>query len=141
MSSLERFQAYADAFEQTLADDNWQRLEEYFTPDASYDPGDGTVAVGREQVLTRLTDGVNGLDRRFDSRALSASEPKLDGDTVSLSWQLTLSKDDAPDLVLSGAEHATFKDGAISKMQDVFDEGTGESLTAWMTAHGDLLAS
>ena len=89
MNHLEQFQAYADAFEETYVDDNWQRLEEYFTPDAVYAPGDGTEAVGRDQVLARLRDGVNGLDRRFDSRALSASQPSLDGDTVSLAWQLT----------------------------------------------------
>ena len=42
MTNLERFQAYADAFEATYADDDWQRLEEYFTTDAVYAPGDGT---------------------------------------------------------------------------------------------------
>tara|TARA_B110001469_G_C9502074_1_gene250652 strand:+ start:373 stop:531 length:159 start_codon:yes stop_codon:yes gene_type:complete len=51
MTNLERFQAYADAFEETYSDDNWQRLEEFFTADAVYAPGDGTEAVGRDQVF------------------------------------------------------------------------------------------
>lgn len=139
MSNLERFQAYADAFEKTYLDDNWQRLEEYFTPDAVYAPGDGTEAVGRDQVIARLSDGVNGLDRRFDSRALSATPPTLSGDTVSLSWQLTLRKAGAPDFTATGIEHATFTDAAISRMEDVFDEGIGQALGEWMGAYGGLL--
>ena len=141
MSNLERFQAYADAFEETYVDDNWQRLEEYFTLDAVYAPGDGTEAVGRDQVISRLRDGVNGLDRRFDSRALSAAPPSLNGDTVSLTWQLTLSKAGAPDFTATGVEHVTFTDGAISRMEDVFDEGVAAALGEWMAAHGDSLGA
>ena len=139
MSNLERFQAYAVAFEESYADDNWQRLEEYFTADAVYAPGDGTEAVGRDQVLTRLRDGVNGLDRRFDSRALIATPPSSEDEKVSLSWQLTLSKAGAPDLTATGVEHATYIDGAITRLEDVFDEGVAESVGEWMAAHGDSL--
>lgn len=139
MSNLERFQAYADAFEETYADDNWQRLEEYFTADAVYAPGDGTEAKGRDEVLARLRDGVNGLDRRFDSRGLTATPPSSEGDTVSLSWQLTLSKAGAPELRATGVEHATYTNGAISRLEDVFDEGVAEDVGGWMAAHGDLL--
>jgi hypothetical protein len=139
MSNLERFEAYADAFEETYADDNWQRLEAYFTADAVYAPGDGTEAAGRDQVLGRLRDGLNGLDRRFDARALTATPPSSEGETVSLSWQLTLSKAGAPDLTATGVEHATYADGAISRLEDIFDEGVAESVGEWMAAHGDLL--
>jgi hypothetical protein len=139
MTNLERFQAYADAFEATYADDDWQRLEEYFTTDAVYAPGDGTEAVGRDQVLARLRDGINGLDRRFDSRVLQASPPSSEGDTVSLSWQLTLSKSGAPDLTASGVEHATYTDGAISRLEDILDEGVAEVVGGWMAAHGARL--
>jgi hypothetical protein len=139
MNNLERFQAYADAFEETYADDDWQRLEKYFTADAVYAPGDGTEAVGREQVLARLRDGINGLDRRFNSRVLQATAPTSEGDTVSLSWQLTLSKIGAPDLTATGVEHATYVDGAISRLEDVFDDGVVEGLGEWMAAHGSSL--
>ena len=139
MSNLAQFQAYAAAFEETYADDDWQRLEKYFTTDAVYAPGDGTEAVGRDQVLARLREGVNGLDRRFDSRALHATPPSSEGDTVSLSWQLTLSKTGAPDLTATGVEHATYTDGAISRIEDVFDEGTAEGLGEWMATHGESL--
>ncbi len=139
MSNVEQFQAYAAAFEETYADDDWQRLEQYFTDDAVYAPGDGTEASGREQVLARLRDGVNGLDRRFDSRTLIASPPRTEGDKVSLSWELTLSRSGAPDLTARGVEHASYRNGAICRLEDVFDQGTVEGLGEWMAAHGDKL--
>ena len=139
MSNLEQFQAYAAAFEESYADDDWQRLAQYFTADAVYAPGDGTEQVGRDQVLAQLRDGVNGLDRRFDARELTATPPTSEGDRVSLSWQLRLSTAGAPDLTATGAEHATYTDGAISRLEDVFDEGTAEGLGEWMAAHGGSL--
>ncbi|MFT5014424.1 MAG: hypothetical protein ACJAX5_002435 [Patiriisocius sp.] len=139
MNQLEQFQAYAAAFEETYADDNWQRLEQYFTTDAIYAPGDGTEAVGREKVLTQLREGIDGLDRLFDSRVLSAAPPSVDGDTVSLAWKLTLSKADVPNLTVTGVEHATYTDGVISHLEDVFDEGTAKILGGWMNAHEESL--
>ena len=141
MSNLEQFQAYAAAFEDTYADDDWQRLEQYFTADSVYAPGDGTEAVGRDQVIARLRDGVNGLDRRFDSRTLVATPPSAEGDTVSLSWQLTLSKEGVPDLTATGVEHASYVGGAINRLEDIFDAGVAEGVGEWMAAHGDSLGS
>jgi hypothetical protein len=141
MDNLERFQAYADAFEETYADDHWQRLDEYFTADAVYAPGDGTAAVGRDQVMAQLRDGINGLDRRFDSRTLTAAAPNSKDETVSLAWQLTLHKAGVPDLTVTGIEHATYIDGMISRLEDVFDDGTTDALGKWMAEHGSLLSS
>lgn len=141
MSNVEQFQAYAAAFEESYADDDWKRLEQYFTEDAVYAPGDGTEAAGRDQVLARLRDSVNGLDRRFDSRTLTATPPAADADGVSLSWQLTLSKAGVPDLTAQGTERATYRNGAISRLEDVFDEGTMEGLGKWMATHGDKLGA
>ena len=139
MSDIERFQAYAAAFEQTYVDDDWQRLEQYFTADAVYAPGDGTEAVGRDQVIAQLREGVDGLDRLFDARTLNATAPSVEDDTVSLSWALTLSKTGAPDLTVTGVEHATFTDGAISLLEDIFDEATPKILGGWMAKHEALL--
>ncbi len=56
MSTADRYRAYAEAFELSLADDDWTRLEQYFTEDAVYRP-DGTPdsdVTGRDAVLARL---------------------------------------------------------------------------------------
>ncbi len=141
MSNLERFAEYAEAFEETFADDNWERLEQYFTEDAVYAPGDGTEAVGRDNVLKALRDSVNNLDRNFDSRAFGDTPPPTeDGEVVTLIWQLTFGKEGLPDLTISGRELLTYSDGEITRMEDIFDEGTPETLGAWMSEHGGSLS-
>lgn len=141
MSEIQLFQQYADAFEATYEDDNWNRLESFFAEDAEYDPGDGVKSVGRSAVIDRLRAAVNGLDRKFDTRALRSEKPSLDGNTVALRWVMTLCKQGTPDLVLSGVEYVIYTDGAIKSMQDVFDDGTAETLGGWMAAHQDALNS
>lgn len=141
MSEIQLFQAYADAFEATYEDDNWNRLESFFAEDAEYDPGDGIKAIGRSAVIDRLRGAVNGLDKKFDTRDLSSEPPSLDGNTVSLKWMMTLCKQGTPDLILSGVENISYADGTIKSMQDVFDDGTAETLGHWMAAHEDVLHS
>ncbi len=140
MSYLERFAEYAAAFEETFNDDNWKRLEQYFTPDATYAPGDGTIAQGRDEIFTALRNSVSSLDRRFDSRAFGDNPaPSESGNVVTLLWTLILEKKDLPSLTISGREYATFSGNAIQKLEDVFDDGAIQNLTEWMEKHGDSL--
>ena len=37
MSIPDRYQAYAEAFEESYVDDDWSRIEQYFTEDAVYE--------------------------------------------------------------------------------------------------------
>ena len=126
MSNLPAFGNYAVAFEESLLDDNWARLEEYFAPDASYRPGDGTEASGRDAVLQALKDSVDALERKSDSRELQG-EPEVseDGDTITLKFTLKYTKAGLPDLMLSGHETLQYADGVILKMEDVFDDPAG----------------
>ena len=45
MSIQERFQSYADAFEETYVDDDWSRIEQFFTEDAVFE-GDRIARLG-----------------------------------------------------------------------------------------------
>jgi hypothetical protein len=47
MGLVDRYREYAQAFEDAYADDDWSRLEAYFTEDAVYDGGEGPDAVAR----------------------------------------------------------------------------------------------
>ena len=125
MSNLPTFGAYAAAFEESLQDDDWSRLEQYFSEEASYRPGDGTEAIGRDAVLRALQDSVNRLERKSDSRDL-VGEPELSesGDKITLKFAVKYSKKGLPDLILSGYETAQFSDGRILKMEDVFDDAS-----------------
>ncbi len=137
MGILDRFQAYADAFEESYEDDDWTRIEAYFTEDAVYE-GDPD-AEGREAVIAKLKGGVDGFDRRMDSRTPSFDPPTVDGDTLTMQWQVAYTKAGAPDLVISGLETAVFRGDRIARLRDDFDPEAHKRLGEWMGAHGSKL--
>ena len=123
MSHLPRFGEYAAAFEESLLDDNWSRLEQYFAAQASYLPGDGTQASGRAAVLQALQDSVNALERKCDSREV-VGEPEISesGDTITLKFTIKYTKSGLPDLTLVGVETVQYAEGEILRMEDAFDD-------------------
>jgi hypothetical protein len=138
MSILDRYQAYADAFEVSYEDDDWSHIEPYFTEDAVYE-GDPEDAQGRDAVLAKLKGGVDGFDRKMDSRTPDFNPPTVDGDTLRMEWSVTYTKADAPDLVISGVETATFEGDRIARLRDDFDPEAQKAMGEWMAAHGALL--
>ena len=61
---------YADAFEETYADDNWQRLEPYFTADAVYE-NVGMGANEGQEAIRAFLDGFFGLHPAARALALA----------------------------------------------------------------------
>jgi hypothetical protein len=138
MSILDRYQAYADAFELSFEDDDWSRIEPFFTEDAVYDGGD-VEARGRDQLLAKLKGGVDGFDRNMDSRTPDFQTPEVDGNTLTMKWTVTYTKAGAPDLVISGVETAVFEGDRIALLRDDFDPEAEKTMGQWMAAHGAKL--
>ncbi len=138
MSILDRYQAYADAFEESFEDDDWSHIEPYFTDDAVYEaaPED---AHGRDAVLAKLKASVDAFDRKMDSRSLDFEPSTVDGDTVRTKWSGTYTKSGAPDLVISGVEYATFDGDRIARLKGEFDPEAQKAMGEWMAAHAGLL--
>ncbi len=139
MNILQRFLEYADAFEKTYVDDDWSRMERYFTEDSSYQFGDQR-ADGRTATLEMLRGSVNGLDRQMDSRTGDFDPPAADGDTVHMDWKVTYTKSGCPDLVISGHETAVFEGDRIKLLRDELAPGAEAALAAWMSEHGSKLS-
>jgi hypothetical protein len=139
MSIVDRYRAYADAFEESLVDDDWSRIEPFFTEDAVYAGGDED-ARGRDQLLAKLKSGVDAFDRRMDSRAPDFQTPTVDGDTLTMHWTVTYTKEGCPDLVISGVETAVFEGDRIQRLRDDFAPESAKSMGEWMAAHGSKLA-
>ncbi len=137
MSKLERYQAYADAFEESFKDDDWSRIGQYFTEGAVYE-GE-PEARGREAVLAKLKNGVDNFDRKMDSRTPDFQTPTLDGDTLTMRWQVTYTKAGRPDLVISGVETAIFEGDSIALLRDTFDTEAQQRMEKWMAEHGAAL--
>ncbi len=137
MSIRDRYQAYADAFEESYADDDWSRIEQYFTEDAVYE-GDPD-ARGREAVLAKLKGGVDGFDRKMDKRTPDFNTPTVEGNTLEMRWTVTYQKAGAPDLVISGVETAVFEGERIALLRDTFDPEAQKAMGEWMAKHGAKL--
>jgi hypothetical protein len=139
MSILERYQAYAAAFEESYVDDDWSRIEPYFTENAVYE-GDPD-ANGRDAVLAKLKGGVDAFDRNMDSRVPDFQTPTVDGDTLVMKWTVTYTKAGKPDLVISGVETAVFEGDRIARLRDDFDPEATKRMGEWMAEHGTSLGS
>jgi ketosteroid isomerase-like protein len=137
MSILDRYQAYAEAFEQSYEDDDWSRIADYFTENAVYE-GEPD-ARGRDAVLAKLQGGVDAFDRKMDSRTPDFQTPTVDGDTLTMRWTVTYTKAGCPDLVISGVETAVFEDDRIALLRDSFDPEAQKALGEWMAEHGAKL--
>ncbi len=138
MSIADRYQAYAQAFEQSYEDDDWSRIDEFFTEDAAYEGGQED-AHGREAVLAKLKGGVDAFDRRMDRRTPEFQTPTVEGDTLTMRWTVTYTLAACPDLVISGVETALFEGDRIKLLRDTFDPEAEKAMGEWMTAHGAAL--
>ena len=138
MSIKDRYQAYAQAFEESYQDDDWSRIEEFFTEDAAYEGG-AEDARGRDDVLAKLKGGVDALDRRMDSRKPALQTPTVEGDTLTMRWTVTYTLAGCPDLVISGLETALFEGDRIKLLRDTLDPEAEKAMGEWMTAHGAAL--
>ncbi len=145
MSLSDRYSQYADAFELTFADNDWSRLEQYFTEDAHYKSAaaDGPFAFdvqGRAGILDHLKNAVDGFDRRFASRRLDILDgPSEEGNTVQIKWAAIYTLAGAPDVRMTGSETATFDGDRIKTLVDAFDPESATAVGAWMQEHGDKL--
>jgi hypothetical protein len=139
MSITDRFVAYAMAFEETYLDDDWRRLEQYFTEDASYSDGLSESGEGREALLEKLAASVNGLDRKMGRRETALDELKTQGDTVFFHWTATYTTEGLPALTIGGTEYAHFTGDRISLLRDEMDPGTADAIGEYMMSHGSAL--
>ena len=144
ITPVERFNAYAAAFEQAYTSDDWTVLEPFFTEDADYElaapaPLGGRHS-GRSAVLDHFKDSVNQFDRCFDSRKVELTDgPAWREGSVQLTWIATYSVAGAPDLTLEGEEKAVFEGDRIHFLEDRVTKEQGEKVAAYMAEHGTKL--
>jgi hypothetical protein len=137
MTLVERFNAYASDFERTFVDDDWSRLEQYFTDDAVYStPANGQRAAGRATVLATLRAAVSGFDRRCDSRALvTTAGPWAEADEIRREWAATFTIRGAPELQIAGCERAVFRGDRIELLEVTITEDTLSRLMKYAGAY------
>jgi hypothetical protein len=140
MQPAKRFLEYAAAFEQTFIDDDWNRLEPYFTADAVYAVTGGAPLggrwEGRRQLLEHLRESVNDLDRKFDERRVEPLGPPTTGEnSLELRWRGIYKKAGCPDLVFEGTERATFEEDRIRLLEDLMEDGADRRIQDYLARY------
>jgi len=144
MGIIDRYLAYADAFEEAYASDDWSKLEPFFTEDAEYEfiapvPFGGRYE-GRAAVLTQFQNSVNSLDRRFDSRAVAVLEGPVEKDGgVWMRWAATYTLAGAPDCRMEGEERARFSGDRIRRLEDRITDAEAGRAGAYFAQYGAKL--
>ena len=140
MSPLQDFMAYAAAFEQAFSTDDWSVLDRHFTEDASYEVISSPPFASRSQGLAALKEhlrgSVNGLDRRFDTRAIEFLEgPRESADRVWFRWAAVYARAGLPDLRVEGEETVVFRGNRICVLEDHIPADSAERVMAYFGAH------
>ncbi len=145
MDLVARFQEYADAFEEVFENDDWYRLEPYFTEDAVYEiHAQAPIASrheGRDEVFVALKVSLDNNDRRFDSRDLEVTEgPEIRDGGVWLRWRVRYTLDGTPGVELEGIETAYFEGDRISLLEDTFTDESQKGFFEFLSKYGSTLA-
>jgi len=139
MDPMQLFGGYAEEFEKSLADDDWDRLAPLFAEDARYivtgTPFDCTLE-GRAAILAGFKRALDGFDRKFDHREIEAlGAPTIGPTTVDFSAAVHYKKAGLADLSFTLVETAEFNEaGLIVRIQDAYDAGQ-DHVTEWLADH------
>jgi hypothetical protein len=134
---IERFHAYAAAFESAYATDDWALLEPYFTEDATSELN-GARVEGRAAVLASFRDGVHMFDRRFDSRALRLTlGPIVEDGCVRITATVRYERAGLEPLDLVGDEWFAFEGDRIKRHVDRVVNGA--AVMEYLVRHGEAL--
>ena len=140
MDNLQRFMAYAGAFEKTLADDDWTRLRQYFADDAVYEVkarSFGCRLEGPDAIFAGMKKSLDGFDRKFTGRDIEVtSGPESDGDELRLGWTVTYKKGGWKPFVLRGRSVARYRDGVIVRLCDAYDPSVEAEFASWRRETG-----
>jgi hypothetical protein len=143
-SDLERFLAYALAFEQAVWSDDWTVLAPHWRPDGAHLAHAAAPLAsddrGRDAAIAGLRASVHGIDRRFDVRIPEIVEgpvPRADG--VWMRFALTLRRAGLPELRFEGEHLARYQDGALALVEEWLEPGAGERVAAYRAEHDAAL--
>jgi hypothetical protein len=134
---LERFAAYAAAFETAYATDDWSVLEPFFTEDATTELN-GARVDGRPGVLRSFQEAVAMFDRRFDSRTMRFVEgPEISDGVVRIKTLGRYERAGLEPLELIGEEWFHFEGDRIQRHIDhVLNVA---EVMAYLASHGEAL--
>lgn len=139
MTLLSKFAAQHIAFENAYKTGDWDGLRPFFTPDCTYE----VMNISFHCVVEGLDAVLHGFDlatKRFDKKCdrtigIDASIHE-EGNRVMIHSGLRFVHNESPPIESRFWEIATYRDGRIHRLLDIYDPGNGERFDRWMATWG-----
>ncbi len=142
MSLIRQFIEQRAAFEKTYEDGNWTRLESYFSENLTYEVMNmpfHCVIRGRRSVIAGLRRSIDGFDRLCLRIVGIGAMVFEEGNNVLVHGGIRFQRGGSPPIESGLWEIATYRDGLIERLIDVYDPGEGAKFERWMAEWGDGL--
>lgn len=134
---IERYRAYAAAFDAAYEHDDWTMLEPHFTEDATSELN-GARVDGRAGILASFRDAVAMFDRRFDTRAPRYTQgPAAEDGRIHTTMVSRYERAGLPPLEVIGEEWFTFRGDRIAEHVDRVLNGA--EVMGYLAQHADAL--
>jgi hypothetical protein len=147
-TDLQRFIAYAQAFEVAFWSDGWDGIAPFFADGARHLVHGaaplGCDDRGRDAVVRGLRESVSMMDRRFDVRIPEVLEgPLVRGGAdpgIWMRYSLALRRKGLPELRFEGTHMARYDaQGLIREIEEQVEAGAGERVAAYLARHDAAL--
>jgi hypothetical protein len=142
MKLIQQFAAQRAAFEAAYASNDWSALGAFFHDDITYEVMNmpfNCVIRGRDEVLAGFQRSVDRFDKLCIRTVGIGSTIREEGVNVLVHAGIRFEREGAPATSAKLWEIATYRDGLIERMLDIYDPGCDEEFGRWMTAWGEGL--
>ena len=142
MSLIQQFIEQRAAFERTYEDGNWMRLEPYFSDDLVYEVMNmpfHCVIRERAAVIAGLRRSIERFDRLCQRTVGLGSMIFQEGNNVLVHSGIRFQRGESPPLQSGLWEIATYRDGRIERLIDIYDPGERAKHERWKAEWGDGL--
>ncbi|WP_309645476.1 nuclear transport factor 2 family protein [Phenylobacterium sp.] len=142
MSLMQQFVAQRRAFEAAYEDGDWRPLEAFFHPDVTYEVMNmpfHCVVQGRSAMLAAIRRSVEGFDHLCDRTVGIDVVVREEGANVITYGGMRFERPGAPPTTARLWEIATYRDGLIQRLVDLYDAGVCAEFERWMAAWGEGL--
>jgi hypothetical protein len=142
MSLIPRFIEQRAAFEKTYDDGNWERLEPFFSEGLVYEVMNMPfycVISGRAAVIAGLRRSIERFDKLCRRTVGIGATIFQEGNNVLVHSGIRFQRGDSPPVETGLWEIASYRDGRIGRLIDIYDPGESAKFKRWMTEWGEGL--
>jgi hypothetical protein len=142
MQLIEKFVEQRRAFEKAYEDGQWERLRPFFAEDVTYEVMNmpfHCVLKGVDTLIAGLKWSTDRFDQLGDREVGFDQKISEEGNNVLTHAGIRFSINGSPEIVMKIWEIATYRDGVIERLIDIYDPGDSERFCDWMSEWGEGL--